>query len=152
MVHIFELEPLGAEDKEEKSKDTKKKSKEKKEKEKKEAKKREKFVAPPLDTIAKGKFDTYVALYDNFNLPDLVNYCKKHDLKTSGKKKEVIQRILHYLNTGETTTPSKSPKKRKKGAAASNGKSPKKPKKSEASASTSEPKDSKKSESDSKDS
>jgi len=75
--------------------------KEKKVKAPKEAKKREKFVAPPLDTIRKGKFDTYNDLYDNFNLPDLQGYCKKESIPSSGKKKDIIKRILGYLETGK---------------------------------------------------
>jgi len=127
MVHIFELEPLEEiektkikpkkekkKKKELESKPTKKekKPKEKKEpQEKKEPVKREKFVAPPLDTICKGKYDSYTALYDNFNLPDLVNYCKQEDLKTTGKKKDVIKRMLHYLHTGEKEEQKKEVKK-----------------------------------------
>jgi len=61
---------------------------------------REKFVAPPLETICIGQHDSYVALYDNFNLPDLVQYCKNNNLKTHGKKKEVIKRILEHLFAG----------------------------------------------------
>ena len=58
-------------------------------------------MAPPLDTIRKGKYDTYVDLFDNFNLPDLVQYCKNNELKTSGKKKDVINRILAFMKTGK---------------------------------------------------
>jgi len=102
--------PKKAKTKEEKPK------KEKKPKVSKEAKKREKFVAPPLDTIRKGKFDTYVDLYDNFNLPDLQGYCKQESIPSSGKKKEIIKRILGYLETGkiETQTAKKRGKPKKK--------------------------------------
>jgi len=79
-----------------------------------EPKKREKFVAPPLETIRKGKFDTYTDLYDNFNLPDLHSYCKQENLKASGKKKDVIKRILHYLETGEVEKPTDTKKRGKK--------------------------------------
>jgi len=75
--------------------------------------KRTKFVAPPLDTIRKGKFDTYVDLYDNFNLPDLQDYCKKEGLKVSGKKPVLIKRILNYLVTGKKEEPGTVGKKRK---------------------------------------
>jgi len=92
-----------------------------------EPKKREKFVAPPLETIGQ-KFTTYVDLYDNFNLPDLAGYCKNNNLKTAGKKKEVIHRILLHLK-GETEKP-KQPKKRKAtGAAAKTAKKSKTEKK-----------------------
>lgn len=39
-------------------------------------------------------------LFDNFNLPDLVAYCKRHSLKATGKKKDVIKRILESLSGG----------------------------------------------------
>jgi hypothetical protein len=142
MVHIFELEPLEDEkdkskssgdkkkektkgkgkekaEKTEKKKDTpeKDKSAEKKatKKEKAEPKpKRTKFVAPPLETIRKGKFDTYPALYDNFNLPDLAAYCKQEGLKISGKKPQLIKRILEYLETGKKDEPAPAGKGKRK--------------------------------------
>jgi hypothetical protein len=87
--------------------------------------KRTAWVAPPLETIAKGKHDTYTALYDNFNLPDLVKFCKQKKLVCSGKKKDVINRILAYLKTGVPEEPKKkrkrkasSSKKKEKGPAA----------------------------------
>jgi len=66
-----------------------------------------------LTTIGK-KYSSYTDLYDNFNLPDLVTYCKENDLKVSGKKKEVIQRILNKVNGVEEKP--KAPKKRKASA------------------------------------
>jgi len=74
---------------------------------------REKFVAPPLTTITKGKFDNFTDLYDNFNLPDLQKYCKENSLKVSGKKKDTIKRIISYLDTGIAEVETK---KRKRGA------------------------------------
>ena len=67
---------------------------------------REKFVAPPLETIKIGGYDSRVTLYDNFNLPDLVKFCKQHNLKAHGKKNDLIKVILNYLYAGkeETTT------------------------------------------------
>jgi len=50
-------------------------------------------------------------LFDNFNLPDLVNYCKQENITYGGKKPVVIKRILSHLK-GEKE-PEKSPKKRK---------------------------------------
>lgn len=81
--------------------------------------KRTAWVAPPLETIKKGKYDTYTALYDNFNLPDLVKYCKQKSLVCSGKKKDVINRILGYLKTGVVEEPKKKGKKRKAASSAS---------------------------------
>jgi len=56
-------------------------------------------------------------LYDNFNLPDLVKYCKEKKLTVSGKKKEVINRILNYLKTGVVEEKKKG-KKRKASSSA----------------------------------
>jgi len=151
MMHIFELEPLetekpkqekkGTKDTKEKKKTEKKtdkkadkKPKEKVKKDKKDedeaaddkkepAAKREKWVAPPTSTIG-DKFKTYQDLYDNFNLPDLAVYCKEHGIKATGKKKEVIKRILHFVATGEK----EEQKKRKKGGKGSKGGSAKKQK------------------------
>jgi len=60
-----------------------------------------------LETIKKGGYDTKVALYDNFNLPDLAKFCKEKGIKSSGKKNDLIKRILHYLATGEVAAPKK---------------------------------------------
>lgn len=79
---------------------------------------REKWVSPPIKTINEGKYDDYVSLYDNFNLPDLVAYCKEEGLKSTGKKKDVINRILNYRSTGEKEEPGES-KKRKRSASRS---------------------------------
>jgi len=115
MVHIFELEPLEETKKEkEKSPKTKEKKEKQSKKETKEPKqkpKREAWVAPPLDTIAKGQNDTYTALFDHFNIPDLHKFCKEKGLKVSGKKKEIIKRILSYLETGKTEEPPKKGKR-----------------------------------------
>jgi len=58
-------------------------------------------VAPPLETITKGKHDNTTALRDNFNLPDLVKFCKLKGLPSSGNKKDVMKRIVTYLETGD---------------------------------------------------
>jgi hypothetical protein len=97
------------EESEEEGRSKKKPKAKPKEKTSTEPKKREKFVAPPITTIGK-KYTTYVDLFDNFNLPDLINYCKEGKLKVSGKKKDVINRILLHLS-GEVET--KKTKKRK---------------------------------------
>jgi len=115
MVHIFELEPLPEDAS--KVKDKSPKTKEKKEKQpKKEVvkepkPKREAWVAPPLDTIAKGQHDNFTAIFDNFNIPDLHKFCKDKGLKISGKKKDIIKRIIAYLETGNTEEPAKKRKR-----------------------------------------
>src|SRR5688572_29180805 len=80
---------------------------------------REKWVSPPIKTISEGKYEDYNQLYDNFNLPDLVEFCKQEGLKSTGKKKDVINRILHYRKTGEKEEPGASGTKRKRSASAS---------------------------------
>jgi len=73
-----------------------------------------------------------VDLIHYFNRVELLDWCKDHDLKTSGSKKELIQRILDDFD-GKTTEKKKSPKKkgskRKRSASLSEEqKSPKKTK------------------------
>jgi len=72
---------------------------------------REKFVAPPLTMIAKGKFETKEDLFNNYNKSDLEEYCRKNSLPVSGKKPEIIKRILNHLNGVEA--PAKKTGKRK---------------------------------------
>jgi len=69
-----------------------------------------------LETIGK-KYTTYVSMFDNFNLPDLVNYCKENDLRTTGKKKEVIKRILAHLAGEPEVTKTKTKKRKATGGA-----------------------------------
>jgi len=119
-------EKSGKEEKKEKEKEKVKEKVEKKEKkEKKEKaspKKREKFVAPPLTEIRKGKWDNYHALYDHYNLPDLQAYCRQENIKISGKKPQLIKRVLEYLDKGKVEE--KPSKKRKRGASATTKKAP----------------------------
>eukprot|EP01116_Phalansterium_solitarium_P024351 TRINITY_DN88_c5_g1_i1.p1 TRINITY_DN88_c5_g1~~TRINITY_DN88_c5_g1_i1.p1 ORF type:complete len:378 (-),score=140.29 TRINITY_DN88_c5_g1_i1:101-1234(-) len=71
-----------------------------------------KWQAPPIETICKGQHDSYQALFDNFNLPDLQEYCKKYNMPfSSTPKPKLIKRILHHLETGETTDVKKTSKK-----------------------------------------
>jgi hypothetical protein len=55
----------------------KKEKKEKKDKSETEKKKKGPWVAPSLDLIRKGKFDTANEIRDEYNLPDLIAYSKK---------------------------------------------------------------------------
>jgi len=97
------------------------KAKEKKEKVP--APKKEKYVAPPLTTIVKGQNDTHDKLFQLFNTTDLIDYCREKKMKVSGKKVELIKRILAYLETGVIAED--KPKKRKT-SKKSNSKSEKK--------------------------
>jgi len=85
------------------------KAKEKKEKVP--APKKEKYVAPPLTTIVKGQNDTHDKLFQLFNTTDLIDYCREKKMKVSGKKVDLIKRILAYLETGVIAED--KPKKRK---------------------------------------
>jgi hypothetical protein len=75
---------------------------------------RQPYVAPPLETIVKGKY-TAADLHNLFNLTHLQEYCKKEGLPATGPKKKIIKRIDHYLETGEKEEKPKK-KKQKKGA------------------------------------
>jgi len=97
------------------------KAKEKKEKVP--APKKEKYVAPPLTTIVKGQNDTHHKLFQLFNTTDLIDYCREKKMKVSGKKVDLIKRILAYLETGVIAED--KPKKRKN-SKKSNSKSEKK--------------------------
>jgi len=77
---------------------------------------KEKWVSPPIKTINEGKYDDYTKMFDNFNLPDLQLYCKNEGLKISGRKPDVIKRILLYRKTGEKEEV--APKKRKRSSSA----------------------------------
>jgi len=88
-------------------------------------------VAPPLETIG-DKYKSFQDIFDNFNLPELAKYCKEKGLKTSGKKKDVIKRVLHFIETGST----EEPQKRKKAAKGAKGSKKQKVDKAEASEET----------------
>jgi hypothetical protein len=51
-----------------------------------------------LTASAQGAGWTYVRMFDTYNATDLLDYCRKHGLKTTGKKKDLIHRILHFLD------------------------------------------------------
>jgi len=69
----------------------------------KERKRRGSWVNPPLNSIEEGKFDA-TGLFDNFNLPPLVEFCKSHGIDPKGKKTKVIRRILQYLEAKKNST------------------------------------------------
>jgi len=67
---------------------------------------------PPITTIKQGM--TYTQLYDTFNATDLVDYCRKQGLKITGKKPQVIKRIISFLETGNVEVDRKSGKKKRR--------------------------------------
>ena len=56
---------------------------------------------PPFELIMAHRFDAQ-GLYNNFNLPDLVEFCRLHGLPLSSAKKKnaLIRVILQYVETG----------------------------------------------------
>jgi len=44
---------------------------------------------------------TYHDVFQHYDVKSLVSYCRKNNLKVSGTKKELIKRILLFLETGE---------------------------------------------------
>jgi len=44
---------------------------------------------------------TYSDIYQHYNKEELVEFCRKKDLKVSGKKKEVVNRVMIFLNGEE---------------------------------------------------
>jgi len=120
MVKIFELEPLFGKKKSKKedgkrenSDESKsRKSKDHHDGEEKKSGKRQKHISPPQSSIKKGAY-TAQEFHDKFNLTDLHEFCKSHKLPRHGPKKEIIKRIIQYLETGEVPEP-KSLKRKKK--------------------------------------
>jgi len=73
------------------------------------------YVAPPLSTIVKGQYSA-ADLHNKFNLTDLQKYAKQEGLKSSGQKKNLIKRIITYLETGKKDEGQDSKKPKTKGA------------------------------------
>ncbi|KAM9964266.1 hypothetical protein ACTFIW_004022 [Dictyostelium discoideum] len=53
---------------------------------------------------------TYHDIFQHFYVDELSEYCRKHGMKVSGNKKDLINRILRFLNDGIKEVP--KPKKR----------------------------------------
>eukprot|EP01119_Soliformovum_irregulare_P017722 TRINITY_DN530_c0_g1_i1.p2 TRINITY_DN530_c0_g1~~TRINITY_DN530_c0_g1_i1.p2 ORF type:complete len:326 (-),score=124.62 TRINITY_DN530_c0_g1_i1:211-1188(-) len=70
-------------------------------KEKKKVAKSPKFSSKKLP-IEKGI--TYQDIFQHYYSEDLHEYCKEHELKNSGTKKELINRILAFVNDDDMTT------------------------------------------------
>lgn len=70
-------------------------------------------VVHPRSNIKKGI--TGDDLQNLYNLTDLQEYCKQNDIIHTGKKPQLIKRIIQYLETGQKT-PKKPKGKRSRGA------------------------------------
>lgn len=79
---------------------------------------------PLIEEIKKGV--TYTDLFDTYNASHLVEYCAKNGLKKTGKKPQVIKRILHFLDTGETDFGKKKLKRKSSSLKSSKSNLPKK--------------------------
>ena len=44
---------------------------------------------------------SYRSLFDSYNATDLVAYSRKHELRVTGRKPELIKRIISFLETGD---------------------------------------------------
>ncbi len=69
---------------------------------------------------------SYQDLYQGYNADELVEFCRKNSLKVTGKKPDVIKRILAWLNGDTETTMSTKKEKKRKSESPSKSKSPKK--------------------------
>ena len=82
------------------------------------------WVHPPFELVMAKKFDAQ-GLNNNFNLPDLLEFCKLHDIPVSSsakKKNAVIRIVLQFVETGAVPNSgkrksgsAKKPKTAKKG-------------------------------------
>lgn len=59
-----------------------------------------------LSEIQKGEL--FEALY-YMNMSEIKNFCYNHKISISGKKRDILDRIKHYLITGEILQPKKIP-------------------------------------------
>jgi hypothetical protein len=59
-----------------------------------------KWVAPPLEGILAGKYNTFALLHDNFCMGDLERFCQLHGISKAGSKKAVITKILTFVHAG----------------------------------------------------
>lgn len=71
---------------------------------------------------------TYDEIFQHYYVDEVRDYCKEHGLKTSGKKSDLIKRILAFLEGDEETTKAQPAGKRgrKKGSGKGKGKGKKK--------------------------
>jgi len=88
-------------EKKEDKKESKKRKAEEKSKEERPAKKEKKETKPSLSSIHKGT--TAFDLHNTHNLTDLQKYCKSHSLAATGSKKDVIKRILEFVDPKHET-------------------------------------------------
>jgi len=83
-------------------------------KEKKKPSKTPKFSSKKLP-IAKGI--TYQDIFQHYYADDLHEFCKENDIKHSGTKKEIINRILAFVNDADESVKVGSPKRKRSSSA-----------------------------------
>jgi len=65
---------------------------------------------------------TFEDIFQHYYTNEVRDYCKEHDIKTGGKKGDLIKRILAFLDGDLTVTKAGSEKKKKRGAKPKNPK------------------------------
>jgi len=98
-------------------------------KEKKKTSKTPKFSSKKLP-IEKGI--NYQDIFQHYYLEDLHEYCKEHELKNSGTKKDLIHRILAFLDGDMTTKVGSTPTRKRSSSASRSKKATKKSTKKDA--------------------
>jgi len=82
-----------------------------------------KWVHPPFELVMAKKFDSQ-GLNNNFNLPDLLEFCKLHDIPVSSsvkKKNAVIRLVLQFVENGSVPNKRKSSGSKKSKTAKKDG-------------------------------
>jgi len=75
--------------------------------EKAEPKKKKRKITYSKKKKALEKGITYDDIFQHYNVNEVRDFCKSHGLKSSGKKKELINRILSYFNGDEESSSKK---------------------------------------------
>jgi hypothetical protein len=73
--------------------------------------KRQPAVRPSISEIKKGL--TPVEIHSKWNAEDLVEWCQEKKIKHTGPKKQLIKRIITFLETGEVDEPKQKKQKTK---------------------------------------
>jgi len=73
----------------------------------------QKIFSKTKKALKKGIEITYDDIFQHYYLEELQDFCKENDLKTYGRKKDVINRILEYLEEEEEVSSDEKPVKKK---------------------------------------